>query len=98
MVQYRVFQLKLHPIKDAERIAWLERQSDCTDSIRALVDDAVRGGPQAQSTCASIDLWPIRPIIEAVVDKKLFGVLAYSNAEQENKESPELGARLDALS
>jgi len=103
MADYRTFQVKLNTEKDASRIAWLERQTNITEAIRVLIDNATIGNAPGvpASGAVDLDLGAIRCVFEAVLDERLAG-LALADGRNEGdggeyQEDIELASKLDAM-
>lgn len=96
MTKYRVFQAKLHPERDAQRIAWLDAQeAGATFLVRRWID-AEMGSTRTERTQGPIiDLLAIRQVIETALDERLAGALV--PAAQTQSEDPTLTSKLDAM-
>ena len=96
MASYRTFMIKLNSEKDAARIAWLESQANYTDTIRTLIDQAVKGDA-ARDDPAVVDLGAIRAVFETVLEEKLSGLTVGNVGQLPQGEDAEAAAKLDAM-
>jgi len=107
MADYRIFQLRLNHKSDATRIAWLERQANVTEAIRALIDGAlvsvgagaIAPTPDGAQVDATVIAQIVRATVVSVFDEKMRGaMLATGTAPADPGDlEAEHGADLDAM-